>query len=61
LNSAQYAADFNEVKRMGSLTSAARTTEQTVYSWFWNSATAPYLWNHTALSILEGQGRDDGE
>jgi hypothetical protein len=61
LTSAQYAADFNEVKLMGSLTSTARTTEQTVYSWFWNAGTAPYLWNQTALSILEAQGRDDGD
>ena len=60
LNSAQYAKDFNEVKLMGSKESPARTSDQTVYSWFWATGTAPYLWNRVALSILEAR-RHDGD
>jgi membrane-associated phospholipid phosphatase len=57
LTSSRYAAEFNEVKLMGSLTSSARTADQTVASFFWNSTTSPYLWNHVALSLL---AREDG-
>ena len=60
LNSAQYAKDFNEVKLMGSRDSTSRTTDQTLFSWFWATGTASYLWNRTALSILEAR-RDDGD
>jgi hypothetical protein len=35
LSSAQYAEEFNEVKALGSLTSTARTPEQTAQGWFW--------------------------
>jgi len=59
LGTAQYASDFNEVKLMGRKDSSARTSEQTVYSWLWASGTASYLWNRTALSILDR--RDDGD
>lgn len=60
LPSAQYASDFNETKTMGSRTSAARTADQTNFSWFWNSSTASYLWNRVALSLLNrGDGDDD--
>ncbi len=51
LGSARYANDFNEVKLMGSATSATRTPEQTLYTQFWNSASANYLWNHVALTL----------
>ena len=57
LTSAQYARDFNETKLMGRQTSTARSSDQTVYSWFWQTGTAPYLWNHVAVSLL--QRRDD--
>ena len=61
LTSAQYAKDFNETKLMGSQMSAARTPDETLYSWFWATGTAPYLWNHVALSLIEKrhQDRDD--
>lgn len=56
LSSAQYAADFNEVKTMGSQTSTARTQEQTDNALFWNSATVSYLWQTIAVAlILRGQ------
>jgi PAP2 superfamily protein len=60
LTSAQYTKDFDEVKLMGRKDSGARTSDQTVYSWFWANGTASYFWNRTALSILEDR-RDDGD
>jgi membrane-associated phospholipid phosphatase len=51
LGSALYASDFDEVKLMGSLTSATRTPDQTFYSQFWASTSANYLWNHVALVL----------
>jgi hypothetical protein len=61
LGSDQYAADFNEVKTMGLATSAFRTADQSEFSLFWNSATVSYLWNTTALSLIErkNEERDD--
>ena len=56
LGSAQYARDFNETKSMGSLSSAARTTDQTTAAYFWNSATASYLWGNVALGLIDGPG-----
>ena len=62
LTSAQYAKDFNETKTMGSQTSAARTADQTIYSLFWNSGSATYLWNNTALSLIDApDGRRDDD
>jgi len=58
LNSLQYARDFNETKTMGSLTSPSRTPDQTVFSWFWATGTAPLLWNSVALSLIEARDRD---
>src|SRR5262245_60214125 len=52
LTSDRYARDFDETKNMGSISSAARTPDQTVFSWFWNSSTAPYLWNNVAASLI---------
>jgi hypothetical protein len=61
LTSAQYATDFNEVKMMGSLTSTARTADQTNYSWFWALSTASYLWNSVTLSLLNRDDSDDDD
>jgi hypothetical protein len=62
VTSVQYARDYNEVKTMGSFSSAARTPEQTTYSLFWNSGTATYLWNNVAVSLLADDHRDrDGD
>jgi hypothetical protein len=36
---------------MGSLASAARTADQTLFSQFWAASTAPYFWNQIALSV----------
>jgi hypothetical protein len=62
LTSAQYARDFNETKLMGRQTSMARSSDQTVYSWFWATATGTsYDWNSVALSLLEGRGENGDE
>jgi hypothetical protein len=53
LTSERYAKDFNEVKTIGNISSALRTADQTVFSWFWNSSTAPYLWNNVAVSLID--------
>jgi len=60
LTSARYTADFNETRIMGSMTSATRTSDQTVFAWFWASSTASYLWNHVALSLMERE-RDSSD
>jgi len=50
LNSAQYAANFNETKTLGSATSTSRTAEQTLIANYWagNSAVS---WNRVASSL----------
>jgi hypothetical protein len=53
LKSPRYAAEFNEVKSMGSLSSLTRTPDQTIYSLFWGWTTANYLWNNVADSLIE--------
>jgi PAP2 superfamily len=55
LASAAYAAEFNEVKALGSLNSAARTPEQTHIALYWQSAGGPaLLWNDVASDLVEG-------
>ena len=59
LTSPQYARDFNETELMGRQTSTSRSSDQTVYSWFWATGTSTsYDWNHVALSLLEGRRED---
>jgi len=53
LNSARYTADFNETKTMGSFSSLSRTSDQTLYSLFWNAGTASSYWDRIALSLAE--------
>ncbi len=54
LTSAAYAAEFNEVKRLGSLNSTARTPEQTHIALFWqNAGGATLLWNAVARNLVE--------
>ncbi len=59
LGSAQYAKDFNETKTMGSVSSGTRTADQTVFSWFWNSGTAIYIWNNLAVSLINRTDDDE--
>ena len=59
LTSARYTKDFNETKIMGSLSSAIRTPDQTVYSWFWASTSASFLWNSAAVSLINSDADED--
>ena len=55
LTSAQYAADLNEVKAIGSATSATRTVEQTQIAQLWANVNTPttvfFVWNNVARSV----------
>ena len=60
LDSAEYAAAFNEVKELGSATSATRTADQTAMALYWNNgagtATPPGHMNLLAQIVAEQQG-----
>jgi PAP2 superfamily/RTX calcium-binding nonapeptide repeat (4 copies) len=49
LDSAEYTAAFNEVKELGSATSATRTPDQTAMAHFWNNSAAPGSPGHLNL------------
>src|SRR5262249_22099942 len=51
LTSGQYTADFNATKSMGSISTASRTADQTLYAKFWQSAAPPVLWDPVATSL----------
>ncbi len=55
LTSPEYAADFNEVKALGSATSVTRTTEQTQIARLWANVNTPttvfFVWNNVARSV----------
>jgi hypothetical protein len=51
LTSSAYTQDFNEVKTMGSATSLTRTPDETLYSQFWASTSASYLWDQITISL----------
>jgi hypothetical protein len=53
LTSDRYTADFNETKTMGSISSTTRTSDETIYAWFWAASTATYLWNNLADNLIE--------
>ena len=54
LTSAEYAADFNEVKELGSLTSTRRTADQTDAAIFWQDH-AMALWNRIFCALAADQ------
>jgi hypothetical protein len=57
LTSAAYAEDFNEVKKLGSLTSTSRTADQTAAAVFWqDSGTA--IWNRVFRALAESEHLD---
>ena len=57
LTSAAYAEDFNEVKKLGSLTSTSRTADQTAAAVFWqDSGTA--IWNRAFRALAESEHLD---
>jgi len=45
LGSRAYLADLDETGSLGRDSSTIRSSEQTVYAWFWASGTATYFWN----------------
>ena len=55
LTSAAYTEDFNEVKELGSLTSATRTPDQTDAAIFWQDH-AMALWNRIFRDLVVSQG-----
>jgi membrane-associated phospholipid phosphatase len=60
LTSAEFTAAFNEVKSMGSATSAMRTADQTDIAYFWadnaGTSTPPGHWNRIAQEVAQTQG-----
>jgi len=56
LDSAQYAADVNQVKSLGAANSTNRTAEQTLIARFWsdfsNTVTPPGHWNQIAQNVV---------
>jgi len=57
LSSEQYASDYNEIKEIGSLTSATRTAEQTEIATFW-LASPTAIWNQPLRQLVAGSGFD---
>lgn len=57
LTSSQYAVDFNEVKRLGSKVSPARTAEQTEIATFWLE-NSPLAWNRIARNVATAKRLD---
>jgi hypothetical protein len=57
LTTEDYAEDFNEVKELGSLTSATRTADQTDAAIFWQDQ-AMALWNRIFRTLAASQGLD---
>lgn len=55
MTSAQYAADLNEVKEIGSLNSATRTADQTLVARLWANVNTPtnflLVWNNVARTV----------
>lgn len=51
LGGVQYAADFNETKSMGDLSSSTRTEDQTLASKFWASTSTVSFWDSTAVAL----------
>jgi len=60
LTSAEYAAAFNEVKEIGSATSATRTVDQTQVARLWANVNTPttvfFVWNNVARTVALQRG-----
>jgi hypothetical protein len=57
LTSRAYAKDFDEVKRVGSLTSGRRTADQTAAAIFWQDS-GPAIWNRVLRALATREGLD---
>lgn len=53
LTSAQYTADFDEIKAIGSATSTVRTAWQTETAVFWQSDTPVAIWDRVADQLID--------
>jgi hypothetical protein len=60
LTSAAYTQDFNEVKELGSLTSATRTADQTTGAIFWQTPPVG-VWNILSRDLASARGLDTVE
>jgi hypothetical protein len=60
LTSATYAADVNEVKEIGSVSSVTRTADQTLVARLWAGVNTPtnflFVWNNVARTIATNRG-----
>lgn len=60
MTSAEYAADLNEVKEIGSVNSATRTADQTLVARLWAGVGTPtnflLVWNNVARSVALARG-----
>ena len=60
LTSEEYAASFNEVKELGSATSATRTADQTKVAQLWANVNTPttvwFVWNNVAGTVSTARG-----
>jgi hypothetical protein len=55
LNNAEYLADLNEVREMGSLSSTSRSSEQTEVALFW-ALNTPLAWDRVAAQLSAERG-----
>jgi hypothetical protein len=60
LTSEVWARDFNEIKALGSLTSSARTPEQTEIGYFWADS-GPVMWQSALRDIARNHVHDIGD
>lgn len=60
ITSTEYAADFNEVKELGSATSTTRTADQTLVARLWAPVNTPtnflFVWNNVARTVALARG-----
>ena len=60
LTSAEYAADLNEVKELGSAISVSRTADQTKVAQLWAAVGTPtnflFVWNNVARTVSSARG-----
>ena len=65
MTSAQYAADFNEVKEIGSATSTTRTADQTQVAQLWANVNTPttvwFVWNNVARTVAISRNNTTAE
>ncbi|MGD9564052.1 MAG: vanadium-dependent haloperoxidase [Pyrinomonadaceae bacterium] len=65
LTSDEYARDLNEVKEIGSATSATRTADQTKVAQLWANVNTPttvwYVWNNVARTVAIQRGNSTAE